>query len=116
VKVEGQSGPDSAAVRVRADPTPIWRADGAVPARPGRRVAGHRSRKEMYNFVGILERRGVTLRPENNAGVVRAAIEHSCLSKGLDGSGSLGPMFRHERPQRGRPIGISQGRGRRRSV
>jgi histidyl-tRNA synthetase len=44
----------------------------------------------------------LTLRPENTAGVVRAAIEHSLLYEGPCRLWYMGPMFRHERPQRGR--------------
>jgi histidyl-tRNA synthetase len=58
--------------------------------------------KEMYNFVDSLNGEALTLRPENTAGVVRAAIEHSLLYEGPCRLWYLGPMFRHERPQRGR--------------
>ena len=44
----------------------------------------------------------VTLRPENTAGVVRAVAEHSMLYDGGKRLYYMGPMFRHERPQRGR--------------
>jgi hypothetical protein len=44
----------------------------------------------------------LTLRPENTAGVVRASIEHSMLYEGGKRLYYMGPMFRHERPQRGR--------------
>ncbi|NDY94833.1 histidine--tRNA ligase [Wenzhouxiangella limi] len=57
--------------------------------------------KEMYAFP---DRNGDTLslRPEGTAGVVRAAIQHGLLaSPGLK-VWYRGPMFRHERPQRGR--------------
>jgi len=42
------------------------------------------------------------LRPENTAGVVRAVVEHSLLYNGAKRLYYMGPMFRHERPQRGR--------------
>ena len=55
--------------------------------------------KEMYSFVDSLNGEALTLRPENTAGVVRAAIEHSLLYEGPCRLWYLGPMFRHERPQ-----------------
>ncbi|HEV3020756.1 MAG TPA: histidine--tRNA ligase [Burkholderiaceae bacterium] len=57
---------------------------------------------EMYTFVDSLNGESLTLRPENTAGVVRAAIEHSLLYEGPCRLWYMGPMFRHERPQRGR--------------
>ncbi len=58
--------------------------------------------KEMYSFDDRLNGEALTLRPENTAGVVRAAIEHSLLYDGGKRLYYMGPMFRHERPQRGR--------------
>jgi histidyl-tRNA synthetase len=58
--------------------------------------------KEMYTFTDALNGESLTLRPENTAGVVRAAIEHSLLHEGPCRLWYHGPMFRHERPQRGR--------------
>ncbi|MBU3737863.1 MAG: histidine--tRNA ligase [Rhodoferax sp.] len=58
--------------------------------------------KEMYTFDDRLNGDSLTLRPENTAGVVRAAIEHSLLYDGGKRLYYIGPMFRHERPQRGR--------------
>jgi histidyl-tRNA synthetase len=58
--------------------------------------------KEMYSFEDKLNGDRLTLRPENTAGVVRAAIEHSLLYNGGKRLYYMGPMFRHERPQRGR--------------
>ncbi len=58
--------------------------------------------KEMYTFTDALNGDSLTLRPENTAGVVRAAIEHSLLHEGPCRLWYYGPMFRHERPQRGR--------------
>jgi histidyl-tRNA synthetase len=58
--------------------------------------------KEMYSFEDRLNGEQLTLRPENTAGVVRAAVEHSLLYDGGKRLYYLGPMFRHERPQRGR--------------
>lgn len=58
--------------------------------------------KEMYTFLDKGER-SITLRPEGTASVVRAALEHNLTANGQ----SLkvyysGPMFRYERPQKGR--------------
>ncbi len=58
--------------------------------------------KEMYSFVDALNGENLTLRPENTAGVVRAAIEHNLLYDGPQRLWYAGPMFRHERPQKGR--------------
>jgi len=58
--------------------------------------------KEMYSFIDSLNGDPLTLRPENSAGVVRAAIEHSLLYDGGKRLFYIGPQFRHERPQRGR--------------
>jgi histidyl-tRNA synthetase len=58
--------------------------------------------KEMYSFVDSMNGDALTLRPENTAGVVRAAIEHNLLHDGGKRLYYVGPMFRHERPQRGR--------------
>jgi histidyl-tRNA synthetase len=58
--------------------------------------------KEMYSFEDRLNGEQLTLRPENTAGVVRAAVEHSMLYGGPKRLYYIGPMFRHERPQRGR--------------
>ena len=57
--------------------------------------------KEMYSF----EDRGgenLSLRPEGTAGVVRAGIEHGLLVNQQQRLWYIGPMFRYERPQRGR--------------
>jgi histidyl-tRNA synthetase len=58
--------------------------------------------KEMYSFVDSMNGDALTLRPENTAGVVRAAIEHNLLYDGGKRLWYVGPMFRHERPQKGR--------------
>ena len=58
--------------------------------------------KEMYSFEDRLNGEALTLRPENTAGVVRAVAEHSLLYDGGKRLYYMGPMFRHERPQRGR--------------
>jgi len=44
----------------------------------------------------------LTLRPENTAGIVRAYIEHKMWDRGLNKFFAIGPMFRRERPQKGR--------------
>ncbi len=58
--------------------------------------------KEMYSFVDSMNGDRLTLRPEATAGIVRAAIEHNALYNGPLRVWTLGPMFRHERPQKGR--------------
>jgi histidyl-tRNA synthetase len=58
--------------------------------------------KEMYSFEDALNGEHLTLRPENTAGVVRCALEHNLLYDGPKRLWYVGPMFRHERPQRGR--------------
>ena len=58
--------------------------------------------KEMYSFEDKLNGEQLTLRPENTAGVVRAALESNMLYEGPKRLYYMGPMFRHERPQRGR--------------
>jgi len=58
--------------------------------------------KEMYSFEDRLNGEQLTLRPENTPGVVRAAIEHNMTYDGGKRLYYVGPMFRHERPQRGR--------------
>ena len=58
--------------------------------------------KEMYSFEDKLNGEALTLRPENTAGVVRAVAEHAMLYEGGKRLYYMGPMFRHERPQRGR--------------
>lgn len=58
--------------------------------------------KEMYSFTDALNGEELTLRPEGTAGVVRAVIEHNLLYDGPKRLWYAGPMFRHERPQRGR--------------
>jgi histidyl-tRNA synthetase len=58
--------------------------------------------KEMYSFEDRLNGEQLTLRPEATAGVVRAVAEHNMLYEGGKRLYYMGPMFRHERPQRGR--------------
>jgi histidyl-tRNA synthetase len=58
--------------------------------------------KEMYSFVDSMNGDRLTLRPEATAGIVRATIEHNALYNGPLRLWTMGPMFRHERPQKGR--------------
>ncbi|HEX8612124.1 MAG TPA: histidine--tRNA ligase [Telluria sp.] len=58
--------------------------------------------KEMYSFKDAMNDDELTLRPEGTAGVVRAVIEHNLVYDGPRRVWYAGPMFRHERPQRGR--------------
>jgi histidyl-tRNA synthetase len=58
--------------------------------------------KEMYSFVDAMNDDRLTLRPEATAGIVRAMIEHNALYNGPLRVWTVGPMFRHERPQKGR--------------
>lgn len=55
--------------------------------------------KEMYSFVD----KGVTMRPEATAQIIRAYIEHGLyVQRPIQRIFTIGPMFRHERPQKGR--------------
>jgi histidyl-tRNA synthetase len=58
--------------------------------------------KEMYSFTDSMNGDQLTLRPEGTAGVVRAVVEHNMAYDGPKRLWYKGPMFRHERPQRGR--------------
>jgi histidyl-tRNA synthetase len=58
--------------------------------------------KEMYSFVDDLNGEALTLRPEATASTVRAAIQHNLLYGNPQRLYYLGPMYRHERPQKGR--------------
>ncbi|MDO9219342.1 MAG: histidine--tRNA ligase, partial [Lacisediminimonas sp.] len=58
--------------------------------------------KEMYSFVDSMNGDMLTLRPESTAGVVRSVLEHNLTYDGPKRLWYAGPMFRHERPQRGR--------------
>lgn len=58
--------------------------------------------KEMYSFEDSMNGDKLTLRPENTAGIVRAALEHNLVYDGPKRLWYNGPMFRHEKPQRGR--------------
>ncbi|HVO86917.1 MAG TPA: histidine--tRNA ligase [Casimicrobiaceae bacterium] len=58
--------------------------------------------KEMYTFEDRLNGESLTLRPEATAGIVRAAIEHHLTYGKPQRVWTTGPIFRHERPQKGR--------------
>lgn len=58
--------------------------------------------KEMYSFTDALNGEQLTLRPEGTASCVRAALQHNLLYDGPKRLWYMGPMFRHERPQKGR--------------
>lgn len=58
--------------------------------------------KEMYSFEDALNGEQLTLRPEGTASCVRAVAQHNLLYDGPKKLWYMGPMFRHERPQKGR--------------
>lgn len=58
--------------------------------------------KEMFSFVDRLNGDELTLRPEFTAGIARATIQHNLTYAAPQRVYSIGPVFRHERPQRGR--------------
>lgn len=58
--------------------------------------------KEMYSFSDMLNNEQLTMRPEFTAGMVRATIEHNLLYDRSHRVYAMGPVFRHEKPQRGR--------------
>lgn len=58
--------------------------------------------KEMYSFVDALNGEKLTLRPEGTAGCARAVIQHSLAYGQAQKLWYMGPVFRHERPQKGR--------------
>ncbi|NYT46243.1 histidine--tRNA ligase [Alcaligenaceae bacterium] len=58
--------------------------------------------KEMYSFTDALNDEHLTMRPEFTAGMVRASIEHNMLYDRPHRVYTMGPVFRHEKPQRGR--------------
>ena len=76
------------------EPTPLFaRAIGAVT---------DIVEKEMYSFEDVLNGEQLTLRPEGTASCVRAVLQHNLLYDGPKRLWYMGPMFRHERPQKGR--------------
>ena len=56
----------------------------------------------MYTFEDKLDGESLTLRPEGTAGIVRATIQHNLTYDRPQRVWTSGPMFRHERPQKGR--------------
>jgi histidyl-tRNA synthetase len=58
--------------------------------------------KEMFSWTDAMNGDALTLRPEITAGIVRAIIEHNALYNGPLRIWQIGPVFRHERPQKGR--------------
>ena len=64
--------------------------------------------KEMYSFEDKMNGDRLTLRPEATAGIVRAMIDHNALYNGPLRVWLMGPMFRHERPQKGRSRQFNQ--------
>lgn len=58
--------------------------------------------KEMFSWTDAMNGDALSLRPEATAGIVRAINEHNALYNGPLRIWQLGPMFRHERPQKGR--------------
>ena len=58
--------------------------------------------KEMFSWVDAMNGDALSLRPEATAGIVRAINEHNALHSGPLRIWQLGPMYRHERPQKGR--------------
>ncbi|MFV2029567.1 histidine--tRNA ligase [Neisseria sp. S1] len=58
--------------------------------------------KEMYTFSDSNDKLSLTLRPEGTASCLRAVVEHNLLYNGPMKLWYMGPMFRRERPQKGR--------------
>ena len=58
--------------------------------------------KEMYSFEDSMNGDKLSLRPEGTAPTVRAALQHNLLYNGPQRLWYSGPLFRHERPQKGR--------------
>jgi histidyl-tRNA synthetase len=58
--------------------------------------------KEMFSWTDAMNGDALSLRPEATAGIVRAIVEHNALYNGPLRIWQMGPMFRHERPQKGR--------------
>lgn len=58
--------------------------------------------KEMYTFADSNDTLSLTLRPEGTASCLRAVVEHNLLHHGPQKLWYIGPMFRRERPQKGR--------------
>jgi len=58
--------------------------------------------REMYTFEDKLNGESLTLRPEATSGIVRATMQHNLTYDRPQRVWTSGPMFRHERPQKGR--------------
>ena len=58
--------------------------------------------KEMYSFVDSLNKDALTLRPEGTVACLRACLENNLLYNSTQRLWYMGPMFRHEKPQKGR--------------
>ena len=58
--------------------------------------------REMYTFEDKLNGESLTLRPEATSGIVRATLQHNLTYDRPQRVWTSGPMFRHERPQKGR--------------
>ena len=58
--------------------------------------------KEMYSFLARDGETSLTLRPENTASIMRAYLHNGMASQGIAKLFYAGPMFRYERPQKGR--------------
>lgn len=58
--------------------------------------------KEMYTFSDSNDKLSLTLRPEGTASCLRAVVEHNLMHHGTQKLWYIGPMFRRERPQKGR--------------
>ncbi len=80
--------------------TPILEATGLFARGVGE--ATDIVEKEMYSFTDSMNGEALTLRPEGTSAVCRAAIEHNITYNAPQRLWYFGPMFRHERPQRGR--------------
>lgn len=80
--------------------TPILEATGLFARGVGE--ATDIVEKEMYSFTDSMNGEQLTLRPEGTSAVCRAAIEHNITYNAPQRLWYFGPMFRHERPQRGR--------------
>lgn len=80
--------------------TPILEATGLFARGVGE--ATDIVEKEMYSFTDSMNGEQLTLRPEGTSAVCRCAIEHNITYNAPQRLWYFGPMFRHERPQRGR--------------
>ncbi|MGB9233550.1 MAG: histidine--tRNA ligase [Terriglobales bacterium] len=79
------------------DPPPRELLESYLAIKQGKPPIG-----KILTLESLLGSQSLTLRPENTAGIVRAYIEHKLWDRGLNKVFSIGPMFRRERPQKGR--------------